>query len=407
MKLMTSHRYNNALIFGLISTFLTGFGFTVISPVVPFMVQPFANAHSQALIVTALTAVYAACTFLSAPLFGLLSDRFGRKPILLLSLAGSTLGFLVFGMAHSIGMLFLGRVIDGLTAGNIVTLFAYFADFTAEENRTKIFGWIAASVGVGTISGPVLGGILAHFGNSIPFYFGAAITALNMVYGFFFMPETLIQETTPAPFKLRELNPLAQLFTVFKMKQITPLLFAALLLWLPAGSLQAIISQFSLDRFSFQPVAIGLVFAIMGAQDILTQLIILPRVLNKLKTRYLLPLGVVSEWIGYVLLALSAWTGFWELFVVGMFIFAFGDSIFGTAFNSQLSLLASSKSQGKVQGGAQAIQSLTRVVGPLIGGELYILLGSSAPAILGVLLLICSFLVLKTHTTVKKGEILL
>lgn len=127
------------------------------------MVAPFANAHDQAFIVSALMAIYALFTFFAAPALGSLSDRFGRKPILLISLAGSALGYLVFGLAGSLWVLFIGRIIDGLTGGNIVTLFAYFVDITDEENRTKVFGWTAAAVGVGTISGPTVGGLPSPF----------------------------------------------------------------------------------------------------------------------------------------------------------------------------------------------------------------------------------------------------
>ena len=128
----------HALTFGLITTFLTGLGFTLISPVVPFMVAPFANAHDQAFIVSALMAIYALFTFFAAPALGSLSDRFGRKPILLISLAGSALGYLVFGLAGSLWVLFIGRIIDGLTGGNIVTLFAYFVDITDEDRKSVV-----------------------------------------------------------------------------------------------------------------------------------------------------------------------------------------------------------------------------------------------------------------------------
>ena len=241
----------HALTFGLITTFLTGLGFTIISPVVPFMVAPFANAHDQALIVTSLMAIYALCTFFAAPALGSLSDRFSRKPILLISLAGSALGYLIFGLAGSLWMLFLGRIIDGLTGGNIVTLFAYFADITDEENRTKVFGWTAAAVGVGTISGPTVGGLLAHFGNSVPFYFGALISIANLLYGAFVMNESLPETHRTRNFSLKQLNPFTQLFQLLRMKNLNRLLFAGILLWLPNGALQAIISQFSLDSFAF------------------------------------------------------------------------------------------------------------------------------------------------------------
>ncbi|ATY86909.1 MFS transporter [Lactococcus lactis] len=384
----------HALTFGLITTFLTGLGFTIISPVVPFMVAPFANAHDQALIVTSLMAIYALCTFFAAPALGSLSDRFGRKPILLISLAGSALGYLIFGLAGSLWMLFLGRIIDGLTGGNIVALFAYFADITDEENRTKVFGWTAAAVGVGTISGPTVGGLLAHFGNSVPFYFGALISIANLLYGAFVMNESLPETHRTRNFSLKQLNPFTQLFQLLRMKNLNRLLFSGILLWLPNGALQAIISQFSLDSFAWTPVLIGLAISIMGLMDILTQIFIMPRLLKLANEDKLIRLALVCEIIAYLLFALSAFSKMWPFFILAMFTFAFGDSIFGTAFNGKLSKSATSSEQGKLQGGSQALQALTRVIGPLIGGQIYISLGHFAPALMGFIFLIIALLVL-------------
>jgi DHA1 family tetracycline resistance protein-like MFS transporter len=181
-----------ALIFGLMSVFLCGIGFSIIIPVVPFLVQPYiSNPGDQAIVVTLLTSVYAACVFFAAPGLGALSDRYGRRPLLLLCLLGSAIGYLVFGIGGAIWILFAGRIIEGITGGSISTLFAYFADITPREQRTKYFGWVSAVVGVGTAIGPTVGGLLANFGYSVPMYFGAIVTLLNVIFGFFFMPESL------------------------------------------------------------------------------------------------------------------------------------------------------------------------------------------------------------------------
>ena len=291
-------------------------------------------------------------------------------------------------------MLFLGRIIDGLTGGNIVTLFAYFADITDEENRTKVFGWTAAAVGVGTISGPTVGGLLAHFGNSVPFYFGALISIANLLYGAFVMNESLPETHRTRNFSLKQLNPFTQLFQLLRMKNLNRLLFAGILLWLPNGALQAIISQFSLDSFAWTPVLIGLAISIMGLMDILTQIFIMPRLLKLANEDKLIRLALVCEIIAYLLFALSAFSKMWPFFILAMFIFAFGDSIFGTAFNGKLSKSATSSEQGKLQGGSQALQALTRVIGPLIGGQIYISLSHFAPALMGFIFLIIALLVL-------------
>ena len=293
-----------ALIFGLMSVFLCGIGFTIISPVVPFLVQPYiSNPGDQAIVVTLLTSVYALCVFFAAPGLGALSDRYGRRPVLLVCLLGSAMGYLVFGIGGALWVLFAGRIIDGITGGTISTIFAYFADIIPPEQRTKYFGWVSAVVGLGTVIGPTLGGLLAKFGYSVPMYFGAIITLLNVVYGFFFMPESLDKNNRLKKITLVRLNPFIQLVNILSMKNLKRLLVSAFLLWIPNGSLQAVFSQFTMDTFSWKPAIIGLMFSIMGLQDIISQGFIMPKLLIKLSDKQIAILGMVSEIIGYSLIA--------------------------------------------------------------------------------------------------------
>jgi len=391
-----------ALIFGLMSVFLCGIGFTIIAPVVPFLVQPYiSNPGDQAIVVTLLTSVYAVCVFFAAPGLGALSDRYGRRPVLLLCLLGSAIGYLVFGIGGALWVLFVGRIIDGITGGTISTIFAYFADIIPPEQSTKYFGWVSAIAGVGTVIGPTLGGLLAKFGYSVPMYFGAIITLLNVVYGFFFMPESLDKNNRLEKITLVRLNPFTQLANILSMKNLKRLLVSAFLLWIPNGSLQAIFSQFTIDTFSFQPALIGLMFSIMGFQDIISQGFIMPKLLIKLSDKQIAILGMVSEIIGYSLIALSALFSFYPLFIVGMFIFGFGDSIFGPSFNGMLSKSVDSSEQGRIQGGSQSIQALARMIGPILGGQIYVSLGHAAPAFMGMILIAVAIPVLYKRTNVN------
>ena len=389
----------HALIFGLISVFLCGLGFSIIAPVVPFLVQPYtSNPGEQAIVVTLLTSVYAACVFFAAPVLGALSDKYGRRPLLLVCLLGSAIGYLVFGIGGALWVLFAGRIIEGVTGGSISTIFAYFADIIPPEQRTKYFGWVSAVVGVGTVIGPTLGGLLARFGYSVPMYFGALVTLLNVVYGFFFMPESLSKKNRLKEITFVRLNPFSQLASLLSMKNLNRLLISAFLLWIPNGSLQAVFSQFTLDTFSWKPAIIGLMFSIMGFQDILSQGFIMPRLLKKLGDKQIAILGMVSEIIGYGLIAVSALFSFYPLFIAGMFIFGFGDSIFGPSFNGMLSKSAGSSEQGRIQGGSQSIQALARMIGPLIGGQIYVSLGHAAPAVMGMFLIAAAIPVLYKRT---------
>ncbi len=385
----------NALTFGIISMFLCGLGFTIVAPVIPFLVQPYTRTPGeQAIVVTLLTSVYAVCVFFAAPALGALSDKYGRRPILLVCLVGSAIGYLVLGIGGAIWILFAGRIIDGITGGDISTILAYFADIIPPKQRTKYFGWMSAVVGVGTVIGPTLGGLLAKFGYSVPMYFGATITLLNVIYGFFFMPESLHKNNRLKEITFVRLNPFTQLANILSMKNLKRLLVSAFLLWIPNGSLQAVFPQLIMDTFSWKPALIGLMFSIIGFQDIISQSLIMPKLLIKLSDKQIAILGMFSEIIGYSLIAASALFSFYPLFIVGMFIFGFGDSIFGPSFNGMLSKSVDSSEQGRIQGGSQSIQALARMIGPIIGGQIYVSLGHAAPAFMGIILIIAAIAVL-------------
>ncbi len=375
-----------ALLFGFVSVFLCAIGFGIVIPVVPFLVQPYVHdASQQAVIVAWLTSVYAICVFIASPGLGALSDRYGRRPVLLLCLLGSVAGYLLFGIGGALWILFVGRIIEGITGGTIATMFAYFADITSAEQRTRYFGWIGAAAGAGTIIGPSLGGLLAGISYTAPLYFGAGITLLNALYGWLYMPESLAPELRTERITLNRLNPLLQLTSILSVKSLQRLLLAAFLLWLPNGAMQAVLAQFTLDMFHWQPIWIGLIFSIIGIQDILSQSLIMPRLLTRMKGVSIAILGMVAELCGYALIAASVAFASYGLFLAGMFVFGFGDSIFGPSFNGLLSTSVDASRQGRVQGGSQSIQSLARVFGPLLGGQLYVSLGYAAPAWMGVI----------------------
>ena len=412
MSIFQSHNEPNieqtvdkkAFLFGLMSVFLCGIGFSIITPVVPFLVQPYiSDPKDQAIVVTLLTSVYAACVFFAAPGLGALSDRYGRRPLLLVCLLGSAIGYLVFGIGGALWILFAGRIIEGITGGSISTIFAYFADITPREQRTKYFGWISAIAGVGAAIGPTVGGLLARFGYSIPMYCGAVITLLNFVYGMLYMPESLDKNHRLKEIPIVRLNPFTQLLNVLSIKNLKRLLISAFLLWIPNGALQAVFSQFTIDTFHWEPAIIGLMFSIMGVQDILSQGFIMPRLLLKLSDAQIAILGMISEIMGYSLIAASALFSFYPFFIAGMFLFGFGDSIFGPSFNGMVSKSVDSSEQGRVQGGSQSIQALARIIGPITGGQIYVSLGHAAPAFMGMLLIAAAIPVLYRGTHVTAG----
>lgn len=392
------------LLLGMMSVFLCGMGFSLIMPVVPFLVQPYvSNPEEQAIAVTLLTSVYAVCVFMAAPGLGALSDRHGRRPLLIVCLSGLAIGYFIFGMGGALWVLFAGRIIEGIGGGVIGTLFAYFADITPGEERTKYFGWMSAVAGAGAALGPAIGGLLAGLGYSVPLYAAAVLTLLNAVFVFLFLPESLDQRHRLKKLTLVRLNPFTQLVNVLSIKNINRLLISAFLLWVPGGSLQAVFSQLTIDTFHWAPALIGLMFSIMGVQDILSQGFIMPQLLKKLTEAQIALVGMVSEAAGYTLIAVSALLSWYPLFIAGMFIFGLGDSLFGPSFNGLVSRSVDSSEQGRVQGGSQAIQSLARIAGPIIGGQMYVSLGHAAPAMMGTILIAAAISVLYKGGRVRQA----
>lgn len=216
------------------------------------------------------------------------------------------------------------------------------------------------------------------------------------------MPESLDKKHRLKEITFVRLNPFTQLANLLSMKNLNRLLVSAFLLWIPNGSLQAVFSQFTMDTFSWRPALIGLMFSIMGFQDIISQGFIMPKLLIKLNDKQIAILGMVSEIIGYSLIALSTLFSFYPLFIAGMFIFGFGDSIFGPSFNGMLSKSVDSSEQGRIQGGSQSIQALARMIGPIIGGQIYVSLGHAAPAFMGIILITAAIPVLYKRTHVNE-----
>lgn len=378
----------HALVFGFTSVFLIGLGLTIVNPVIPFMVEQYTkNTQQQATTVTLLSAIYAFSMFLAAPMLGALSDRFGRKIILISSLFGSAIGYYLFGFGGALWILFLGRIIEGLTGGEISAILAYFADLTPIESRTKSFGWISSTVGIGTAAGPLIGGFLAQYGPAIPLYVASFLSLSNAVYGYFFMPESLTKRERTRNLSLQQINPFKQLQLVFTFRSVKWLLITGFLIWLPNGSFQAIFAQFSIDTFHLSPIIIGFTFSLIGIMDIFAQLLIMPILLKFWRENQIITMGITSEMIGYSVIILSAFYGSIPCFIIGMVFFGLGDAIFSPSYNGLISTYASKEDQGKIQGASQSIQALARVIGPMIGGQLYANFHHTMPFIIGFILL--------------------
>ncbi len=356
----------------------------MISPVAPFMISRYVtDSNSAGLILGWLTSAYAICQFIAAPGLGALSDRFGRRPILLICLFGSAVGYLLLGIGGALWVLILGRIIDGLTGGNFSVTFAYVADLTLPDERGKYFGWLGAFSGIGIILGPAIGGLVARLGLSAPLYLAAAVTFGNLLFGLVFMPESLSKAQRTSHIHITQLNPFSILTKVASMPQVRWFLLVGFAIALPMGALQGNIGLFAKDSLNWDAAAIGSIFVLVGITDIVVQGLLLQRLLKYFSEKQVAIGGMVSEMVGYLLIGSIAIVPSPLLLLIGTIIFAMGDGLLGPALGGLLSRGVDANAQGQVQGGSQAAQSLARTGGPLLGGALYDRVGHSSPYFAG------------------------
>lgn len=404
MNILQFFTKKSSLGFILITTFLNFLGFSIIIPVLPFLVEKYVTTTNPNIIgfyVGVLMSVYALFQFLAAPGLGMLSDRFGRRPILLVSLAGSVVGYIFLGIAGSLWMLFLGRIIDGLTGGNISTIYAYIADITEPKQRGKYYGLLGAAGGVGFMIGPVVGGYLGALHLSAPFYLAAGVTLLNMVWGYFVLPESLKAEHKLTAVSLTHLNPFNQFEHIFSIKTLRILFFSAFLFFLPLMAYQAIAAIFMKDILSFGPAGIGTVLFVVGVVDIFSQGFLTHKLVPILGELKLTVLGLITIGIGYAMVASVAIIPSVLLLYIGVIILIIGDGLFEPSMSGLISNAVEPRMQGRVQGANQSMQSAARVVGPFYGGWAY-QLGRSVPFFSNIIFVVIALIPLTFfHSHIK------
>jgi DHA1 family tetracycline resistance protein-like MFS transporter len=373
---------------------LNTMGITIIVPIVPFLTLRYL-AHPGDLAVTVgwLTAAYGICQLIAALGLGVLSDRFGRRPILFICLLGSVIGYVIFGLGGSLWLLFLGRIIDGLTGGNISVLFGYIADITEPEQRGRYFGILGSAAGVGTLIGSAVGGLLATISYSVPFFVAAGLFLLTLIGGYFLLPESLPREHRISSIAVGELNPVKQLLSVFRWADLRWLLLAWFCYEFPVGMLQTTITVLMKDSLGFNATEAGFVITLLGVVDLIVQGLLVGWLLAKLGNVRLGLIALVLVAISYLVLGSIAFLATPILLLVGIIVFAGSGSLVENAVRGLVSRIAGRSDQGRVSGAMQSLQSLGWIVGPIVGGFLYTTWGHfqtyAAAAIVIVLAIVC------------------
>ncbi len=333
-------------------------GFGIVIPLLPFYAQQFRASEWE---VGLLFASFSAAQMLAAPILGDWSDRWGRRPVLILSLLGSAASFVMLALAGNMVWLFAARIVDGFTGGNITTVRAYIADISEPRERARNFGLIGAAFGLGFILGPALGGGLARFGLDVPAWTAAGISLIAAALGWRWLPETV--HTTPA----RRPSPWRELPHLLQRPTLGRLLWMNLLIWITFSIYQTSFPLFTHKRFNLGPVENGYVLTMVGLIGAFTQALLTGRVVNRLGERNVLLLGLGLNLSGLLIAALSPWIA---LFVLSAGVATIGGSLALPCLTSLLSQAAGTDEQGRVQGVAGSLESLARIVGPIWGNGL-------------------------------------
>jgi DHA1 family tetracycline resistance protein-like MFS transporter len=363
------------------SVFLIFAGFTLIHPIVPFLVGEYVAAADVPFWVACILSIYALCQFVAAPILGALSDRFGRRPVLLLSLLGSATGYLIFAIGGSLRVLLAGRVVEGLTAGSVSAMYAYVADVTPPEQRGRVFGLLGAAGGFGFMLGPVAGGALGEISLSAPVFVAAALTFANVLWVYFALAESRDRDADVV-LNWQRFNPLAQLFRSLRIDTLRKAFAGAFLFCFAGVLLQANIAVYVKDVLSFGPSGIGLMLFAVGVMDIVSQGVLATRLLPRLGEQRVASYGLCLNAVGFLGIAAIVLHSSVGLLVASIFIFTLGDGLFQPAINSMIANAVPAEMQGSVQGANQGQQAMARTLAPLLAAYLYSL-APAAPYLVG------------------------
>jgi DHA1 family tetracycline resistance protein-like MFS transporter len=377
-----------------IVVFVDLLGFSLILPLLPYYAEKFGATPA---VIGLLTASYAATSLVGAPLMGRLSDRFGRRIILLLSVAGTFVGFLLLAFAEPIGhslaglaastainvfvlgVLFLSRSVDGLTGGNITVAQAYISDITDEKNRAKGLGLIGAAFGLGFIIGPAVGGLLSQFGYSVPALVAAGLSFLNLISIFFFLPESLTEERRLAmrgqkrpPFTLKALG------VALNRPKVGPLLHVRFFFALAFSMFQSIFSLYAAYKLHLTSQTTGYVLAYVGLLSVLVQGVGVGLVTKRFRENAII---ITSMWLMVFGLAGWAITPNLPVLLVVMLPLSLGGGMLNTVINSAITKSVTREEIGGTLGISTSLESVSRVIAPSAGGFLLQNLGAWAPGV--------------------------
>ena len=367
MSSSTLSRFNPALGFIFVTAFLDVMAMGIVIPVLPQLIEQFTGSNAQAGIYNGLfVALWAGMQFVFSPVIGSLSDRYGRRPVILISAAGLSADFALMALAPNLWWLAVGRMLGGLTSSSFTTAFAYMADITPPEKRARAYGLIGAAFSGGFVAGPMIGGVLGEWGPRVPFWAAAVLAGLAFLYGLVVLPESLPKERR-MDFSWERANPFGALKLLRSHPELSGLATVNFLLYFAHHVFSAVFVLYAAYRYGWSTWEIGLSLALWGVCDILVQAVLVGPAVARFRDRPVMIFGLVTGAAGLVLLGLAP-TGW--LFIVGIVV----SALWGFAMPTLQSLMTqrvSEREQGQLQGANMSVASIAGVASPLFFGFVY------------------------------------
>lgn len=361
-----ANQWTGAFRFIFAAAVINAVSFGIMIPVLPNLIKEFTGGDTAAASEwnVVFGAVWGVMQLFCGPVLGMMSDRFGRRPILLISLAGLAIDFLFMALAPNLAWLFVGRVINGLTAASFSTANAYVADVTPPDKRAKAFGWMGSAFSFGFLVGPALGGFLGDIDLRLPFFVAAGLTTINWLYGFFVLPESLPPEKRVAKFDWKRANPVGSLVFLRSHTDLFGLATVGFLFQLAHTVLPAIFVLYTGYRYGWTPGFMGLTMMATGLAGVIVQTLLVGPVVAKIGERGALLLGAAAGATGFAIYGFAP-TG-WVYFL-GVPVFALMNFL-QPGLQGLMTRRVEPSGQGQLQGANQSLQGIASVIGPIVFG---------------------------------------
>ncbi len=377
-------------------------GATILVTVQAFIVKQY---NSTALAVSLLIIIYAAAQFIAAPILGRISDRYGRRPILLICLLGSAIGYIIFGIGGALWVLYLSRVIDGFTGGNISIAQAYIADVSPLKDRTKNLALISVAFGLGFIIGPIFGGLFSLISLNTPAYIAGLFSLTAAIIGLFILPESLTpKKRNYTHIKWNDLNPLKSIGKMLKIPVLASILLVYCIANFVFNGFNINVPIYLIYKFNAIPIEVAGLLFVVGIIMAIVQGGLIGKLSSKYGDKKLIMTGLLIQAIGFILFIIT--TSFWIIYLIGAII-SVGAALRMPTMYAVLSKSVPASQQGEIFGVSTSLFALMNILGPLWAGLVYDNINPSAPYWMGAILLIIAFIVMnqvRTDSTITSTK---